>query len=134
MAVCGRCHKDWPDQYWVCPEDGTVLTAARTASGQIITTPLGIPREEDLRAGTMVGEYRVEGKLGEGGMGTVYAAIHPLIGKKVAIKVMSRAAVRRSACGRALHPARRAPSTRSAIRTSSTSSPSARCPTGAATS
>ena len=90
MAVCSRCHKDWPDQYWVCPEDGTVLTAARTASGEIITTPLGIPREEDLRAGTMIGEYRVEGKLGEGGMATVFAATHPLIGKKVAIKVISR--------------------------------------------
>jgi hypothetical protein len=90
MAVCSRCHKDWPDQYWVCPEDGTVLTAARTASGQIITTPIGIPREEDLRAGTMIGEYRVEGKLGEGGMATVFAATHPLIGKKVAIKVISR--------------------------------------------
>ncbi|MGZ3439093.1 MAG: serine/threonine-protein kinase, partial [Polyangia bacterium] len=85
-----RCHKDWPDQYWVCPEDGTVLTAARTASGQIITTPIGIPREEDLRAGTMIGEYRVEGKLGEGGMATVFSATHPLIGKKVAIKVISR--------------------------------------------
>ncbi|MCU1281849.1 MAG: uncharacterized protein JWM53_5395, partial [bacterium] len=90
MAVCGRCHKDWPDQYWVCPEDGTVLTAARTASGEIIATPLGIPREEDLRAGTMIGEYRVEGKLGEGGMATVFSATHPLIGKKVAIKVISR--------------------------------------------
>jgi len=90
MAVCSRCHKDWPEQYWVCPEDGTVLTAARTATGQIITTPIGIPREEDLRAGTMIGEYRVEGKLGEGGMATVFAATHPLIGKKVAIKVISR--------------------------------------------
>jgi hypothetical protein len=90
MAVCSRCHKDWPDQYWVCPEDGTVLTAARTATGQIITTPIGIPREEDLRAGTMIGEYRVEGKLGEGGMASVFSATHPLIGKKVAIKVISR--------------------------------------------
>ncbi|HWE31239.1 MAG TPA: serine/threonine-protein kinase [Polyangia bacterium] len=90
MAVCSRCHKDWPEQYWVCPEDGTVLTAARTATGQVITTPIGIPREEDLRAGTMIGEYRVEGKLGEGGMATVFAATHPLIGKKDAIKVISR--------------------------------------------
>jgi serine/threonine-protein kinase len=42
-----------------------------------------------LDPGTIVGEYRVEHKLGEGGMASVYAAIHPLIGKKAAIKVMS---------------------------------------------
>ena len=38
----------------------------------------------------MIGEYRVEGKLGEGGMASVFAATHPLIGKRVAIKVISR--------------------------------------------
>jgi serine/threonine protein kinase len=42
-----------------------------------------------LEPGTIVGEYRVEGKLGEGGMAVVYSAVHPLIGKKAAIKVMS---------------------------------------------
>jgi serine/threonine-protein kinase len=92
MPVCNRCHKDWPEQYWVCPEDGTVLSTARaaTAGGQLTPTPIGIPREEDLRPGTMIGEYRVEGKLGEGGMATVFAALQPLIGKRVAIKVISR--------------------------------------------
>ncbi len=47
-------------------------------------------REEDLVPGTVVGEFRIEGKLGQGGQGTVYAAIHPLIGKRAAIKVLSR--------------------------------------------
>jgi serine/threonine-protein kinase len=43
----------------------------------------------DLSSGTMVGEYEVTGRLGSGAMGVVYAAVHPVIGKKVAIKVLS---------------------------------------------
>ena len=42
----------------------------------------------DLEVGTMVGEYRVDGLLGAGGMGRVYAATHPLIGKRAAVKVL----------------------------------------------
>jgi serine/threonine-protein kinase len=45
----------------------------------------------ELPVGMPVGEYRIEGKIGEGGMATVYSALHPLIGKKAAIKVMSPA-------------------------------------------
>ena len=41
-----------------------------------------------LAPGTMVGEYRIEKLVGEGGMGQVYGALHPLIGKRAAIKVL----------------------------------------------
>ena len=44
-----------------------------------------------LQPGSMVGEYRISGKLGEGGMGVVYAGQHPVIGKRVAVKVLSSA-------------------------------------------
>jgi serine/threonine protein kinase len=37
-----------------------------------------------------LGEYLIHGKLGEGGMGTVFSAIHPMIGKRAAIKVLKR--------------------------------------------
>jgi len=42
-----------------------------------------------LQPGTLVGEYQVTDRIAEGGMGTVYSAVHPIIGKKVAIKVLS---------------------------------------------
>ncbi|MEM9493967.1 MAG: serine/threonine-protein kinase, partial [Myxococcota bacterium] len=38
----------------------------------------------------MVGSYRIARKLGQGGMGTVYMAVHPDIGSRVALKVLSR--------------------------------------------
>ncbi|HEY7375009.1 MAG TPA: serine/threonine-protein kinase [Polyangia bacterium] len=43
----------------------------------------------DLPEGMQVGEYRVLRKIGEGGMGAVYAAVQPVIGKRVAIKVLA---------------------------------------------
>jgi serine/threonine protein kinase len=48
-----------------------------------------LPALTALEPGAMVGEYRVERLLGQGGMASVFGAIHPLIGKRAAIKVMS---------------------------------------------
>ena len=63
--------------------------------------------DDELTPGTMVGEYRVEGQLGEGGMGTVYAATHPVIAKRVAIKVLHPAlSVNREAVERFVQEAR----------------------------
>ena len=59
------------------PEDDLALAATGGAG------------TEEVPAGTLIGEYKVEHKLGQGGMGTVYAANHPVIGKRVAIKVLS---------------------------------------------
>ena len=42
----------------------------------------------ELTEGAPVGEYEIQTQIGEGAMGTVYSAVHPLIGKKVAIKVL----------------------------------------------
>jgi serine/threonine protein kinase len=46
--------------------------------------------EPELSPGELIGEYQIDGKVGQGGFGIVYKAIHPLIGKQVAIKVLAR--------------------------------------------
>ena len=46
--------------------------------------------DAELEAGAGVGEYVVERFLGAGAMGEVYAGIQPVIGKKVAIKILKR--------------------------------------------
>ncbi len=43
-----------------------------------------------IAAGQSIGNYRILSKLGTGGMGAVFLAEHPLIGKKVALKVIHR--------------------------------------------
>jgi serine/threonine-protein kinase len=82
MPTCPDCRKRHHDGLATCPDDGATLVPdalfAELAKNEIV-------------AGSMVGEYRVEAKIGEGGFGAVYRAVHPLIGKSVAIKLLSRA-------------------------------------------
>ncbi len=46
--------------------------------------------DPELEPGTVVGEYTLEGKLGQGAFGTVYKGVHPQIGKVAAVKVLAR--------------------------------------------
>jgi eukaryotic-like serine/threonine-protein kinase len=73
VPTCPSCDASWPAGHTCCPSDGAVLVDAS---------------KHDLEPGTLVGEYRIENKLGQGGMGAVYGARHPLIGKRAAIKVI----------------------------------------------
>jgi serine/threonine protein kinase len=41
-----------------------------------------------IDVGQTIGNYRITSRLGEGGMGVVYLAEHPVIGKKVALKAI----------------------------------------------
>ena len=80
MATCPTCRTRYPDDVAKCSTDGERLLPDEAFSSADV----------DLPAGSVVGEYRVEHKLGEGGFGSVYRASHPVIGKLVAIKVLNR--------------------------------------------
>ena len=49
--------------------------------------PIVDPQETSL-VGRTIGNYKVVQQIGEGGMGVVYLAEHPIIGRKVAIKLL----------------------------------------------
>ena len=100
MLICPRCNRSYSDEVGACTVDGTRLR--RDISSTHCTVDLKRPPPEwpevspgappvprELSDGRMVGEYRIDHKLGEGGFGKVYRATHPLIGKSVAIKVLS---------------------------------------------
>src|SRR5687768_5110510 len=68
------------------PGKSGIGTDQTVSTGGLTGTATGELR--DLEAGMMVGEYRIDGVLGAGGMGKVFSAIHPVIAKKAAIKVL----------------------------------------------
>jgi len=43
-----------------------------------------------LDPGDVVGEYVIRAQIGKGGLGTVFPAVHPVIGKQAPIKVLAR--------------------------------------------
>ena len=67
-------------------------SASESDGPRHIDRPKHAPRANrdfvELPRGSLVGEYEIEAKIGEGAMGAVYSAMHPVIGKRVAIKVI----------------------------------------------
>ncbi len=80
MAVlkCPQCARELAPGALVCPWDGALIK------------PGGLDSRlrPALQPGQRLGDYVVGALLGSGGMGEVYAGEQPMIGKKVAIKVL----------------------------------------------
>lgn len=74
MKSCPKCRVIYPDNYANCPQDATPLMEA-----------------EGWSEGSVVrGKYRILSKIGQGGMGTVYKALHVKLDQLRALKMMSR--------------------------------------------
>lgn len=72
MKACPKCGAEYPDTTTLCPSDGVALEkTADSLLGQILAE-----------------KYRIDERLSEGGMGTVYRGTHVLMDKTVAIKVL----------------------------------------------
>ena len=80
MPTCPTCRTRYADGVDTCTADGDLLLPDQAFTGV----------DAELEEGRVVGEYRIEAKIGSGGFGTVYRAVHPLIGKAAAIKVLGR--------------------------------------------
>jgi serine/threonine protein kinase len=79
VKVCPVCSREFAPALTHCPQDGVGLVALNTGAGA---------RPEELVGQIVEGRYRVERIVGKGGMGTVYAVRHIVVGKVAAMKVL----------------------------------------------
>jgi serine/threonine protein kinase len=80
--TCRGCGREFLGSETYCPDDGFRLSA--TDSGDFAAAGGSDP----LVGVTLDGRYRILRVIGEGGMGVVYEALHVVIEKPVAVKVL----------------------------------------------
>jgi eukaryotic-like serine/threonine-protein kinase len=72
MKRCPKCGVEYTDATTLCPNDGVALEKTG----------------DSLIGSVLAGKYRIDARLNEGGMGSVYKGTHMLMEKIVAIKVL----------------------------------------------
>ncbi|MCY1030610.1 serine/threonine-protein kinase [Corallococcus sp. BB11-1] len=91
--ICETCGLTVPSDTAVCPRDGTVVLSSfqpTPPEPKVIVEHQGTEATAitDPLIGLKLGEYELRSRIGVGGMGLVYDGIQPLIGKRVAVKVL----------------------------------------------
>lgn len=94
--ICDTCGLAVPADATVCPRDGTVVLSSfdvppREEPNVVVQAaepPPPAAVQRDPLIGLKLGEYELRSRIGVGGMGLVYEGIQPLIGKRVAVKVL----------------------------------------------
>ncbi|NOJ83326.1 serine/threonine-protein kinase [Myxococcus xanthus] len=94
--ICDTCGLAVPADTTVCPRDGTVVLSSfdvppREEPNVVVQAsepPPPAAVQRDPLIGLKLGEYELRSRIGVGGMGLVYEGIQPLIGKRVAVKVL----------------------------------------------
>ncbi|MBK7861337.1 MAG: protein kinase [Archangiaceae bacterium] len=98
---CQSCGEPLESSASTCPKCGAVAPPGDVAppaadAAAVSTTPGGpaappaAPKPTDLEVSeTLLGQWKLESKIGEGGMGNVFLATEMKLGRKVAVKVLS---------------------------------------------
>ncbi len=103
MSVCPRCHRSFDEATSFCPFDGTQVIDLLVPGGPPPVRPAVVVdsrssrskiEHEGLIGQTLDSRYRIESRIGEGGMGVVFRARHVVIEKSVAVKVLKREVAR----------------------------------------
>jgi serine/threonine-protein kinase len=79
VRICPACSREYPDERTNCQDDGIRLVSLDKTAAL---------RAEQLVGQLVEGRYRIERVVGHGGMGTVYACRHVVVGKALAMKVL----------------------------------------------
>ena len=85
MKACTACGREYSDEVQFCPVDGHSLELRAAAEAPTAADPL---------IGTVLDDkYRLDKKIGEGGMGAVYRATHIHMDSQFAVKLLHKSMV-----------------------------------------